>query len=90
MRTVLLAVVVLIFFGGCARAERFDLDDLYRRIESLARRLVGQGRPEHGMARVPHADIDPKMALGPPQEGGTMRIIPPPGSPGGDSRVQPK
>ena len=33
--------------------------------------------------------VDPHMQQRPP-EGGTMKVIPPPGSPGGDPRVQPK
>lgn len=33
--------------------------------------------------------IDPHIEQKPP-EGGTMKVIPPPGSPGGDQRVQPK
>jgi hypothetical protein len=37
----------------------------------------------------PPAGIDPGMQQRPP-EGGAMKVIPPPGSPGGDQRVQPK
>lgn len=37
----------------------------------------------------PPAGIDPQIQLRPP-EGGTMKVIPPPGSPGGDPNVQPK
>jgi hypothetical protein len=37
----------------------------------------------------PPAGIDPHMQQRPP-EGGAMKVIPPPGSPGGDQRVQPK
>ena len=33
--------------------------------------------------------VDPHMQQRPP-EGGAMKVIPPPGSPGGDQRVQPK
>ena len=33
--------------------------------------------------------VDPHMQQRPP-EGGTMKVIPPPGSPGGDQRLQPK
>ena len=33
--------------------------------------------------------VDPHMQQRPP-EGGAMRVVPPPGSPGGDQRVQPK
>ena len=37
----------------------------------------------------PPAGVDPQMRQ-PPPEGGAMKIIPPPGSPGGDQSVQPK
>jgi hypothetical protein len=37
----------------------------------------------------PPAGIDPKMHQAPP-EGGAMKVIPPPGAPGGDQSVQPK
>ncbi len=37
----------------------------------------------------PPAGIDPGMQQK-PREGGAMKIVPPPGSPGGDQRVQPK
>ena len=37
----------------------------------------------------PPAGIDPAMQHRPP-EGGAMKVIPPPGSPGGDQSVQPK
>lgn len=37
----------------------------------------------------PPAGIDPDMKQAPP-EGGAMKVIPPPGSPGGNPNVQPK
>ena len=37
----------------------------------------------------PPAGVDPQMRQ-PPPEGGTMKVIPPPGSPGGDQSLQPK
>ena len=37
----------------------------------------------------PPAGVDPQMQKAPP-EGGTMKVIPPPGSPGGNPGVQPK
>ena len=37
----------------------------------------------------PPAGVDPQMHQRPP-EGGAMKVIPPPGSPGGDQSVQPK
>lgn len=38
----------------------------------------------------PPGGVDPQMATPPPQAGGTMPVIPPPGSPGGNQNVQPK
>lgn len=37
----------------------------------------------------PPAGIDPEMQQRPP-EGGAIKVVPPPGSPGGDPSVQPK
>ena len=37
----------------------------------------------------PPAGIDPQIQQRPP-EGGTLKVIPPPGSPGGNPNVQPK
>jgi hypothetical protein len=37
----------------------------------------------------PPAGVDPQMRQRPP-EGGAMKVIPPPGAPGGDQSVQPK
>jgi hypothetical protein len=37
----------------------------------------------------PPAGVDPAMQQ-PPQSGGTLKVVPPPGSPGGDPTVQPK
>ena len=37
----------------------------------------------------PPAGVDPEMQVTPPA-GGAMKVIPPPGAPGGDQSVQPK
>lgn len=37
----------------------------------------------------PPAGVDPQMRQ-PPPEGGAMKVVPPPGSPGGNPNVQPK
>ena len=37
----------------------------------------------------PPAGVDPQMQIAPPS-GGHLKVIPPPGSPGGDPNVQPK
>ena len=38
----------------------------------------------------PPRQVDPGMTIKPPSDGGSMRIIPPPGSAGGNQNVQPK
>jgi hypothetical protein len=38
----------------------------------------------------PREQVDPGMMVKPPNDTGSMRIIPPPGSPGRDPKVQPK
>jgi hypothetical protein len=37
----------------------------------------------------PPADVDREMQVAPP-DGGRLKVIPPPGTPGGDPNVQPK
>jgi len=44
---------------------------------------------ENGVIKPP-ADIDPGMADKPPETGGRMPVIPPPGSPRGDPSLHPK
>ncbi|MDF3813274.1 MULTISPECIES: hypothetical protein [Rhodopseudomonas] len=56
---------------------------------------TGQGRPlgeklaDSNGVLCPPTGIDPEMRAPTPQTG-TMRVIPPPGTPGGDPTVQPK
>lgn len=38
----------------------------------------------------PPAGVDPEMHVTPPQQGGRMPVIPPPGAPGGDQKSVPK
>jgi len=52
---------------------------------SLSDKLARQ----QGMLDPPHA-VDPGMAVQPPPTQGTMPVIRPPGSPGGNQQVQPK
>jgi hypothetical protein len=44
---------------------------------------------EDGVIRPP-ANVDPGMTEKPPETGGRMPVIPPPGSPGGNPSLQPK
>jgi hypothetical protein len=38
----------------------------------------------------PPAGVDQEMHVAPPESGGRLKVIPPPGTPGGDPSVQPK
>ncbi|HUI96406.1 MAG TPA: hypothetical protein VLX44_11680 [Xanthobacteraceae bacterium] len=38
----------------------------------------------------PPSGVDPQMHVTPPQSGGRMPVIPPPGTPGGDQKTVPK
>jgi hypothetical protein len=71
----LLAVAILGVPIAGARADGFNLRDLYRRTEALVRSAVGQ-EPSRDVI-VPPGDIDPKMAFAPPQQLGTMQVIRP-------------
>jgi hypothetical protein len=59
---------------------------------------VGRGKPSEPLSDqlaeskgiiCPPAGIDPDMQVNPPA-GGQLKVIPPPGSPGGNPNVQPK
>jgi hypothetical protein len=72
----LIAVAILAAPVAGARADGFDLRDLYRRTEALVRSVVG---PHSGPEVIaPPGNIDPKMAFEPPRPAGTMRVIRPP------------
>lgn len=71
------------------RADGFDIHQWYDKAKELAQSLNAATPPQHGNARVPAEGIDPKMALVPSGEA-RMRIIPPPGSTGGDRRFDPR
>ena len=65
--------------GGDAQTHRQDgKDDLS---EKLARSGGVICPPEH---------VDPEIRQPTPPTGGSMPVIPPPGSPGGDQSIQPK
>jgi hypothetical protein len=44
---------------------------------------------DNGVIRPPD-NVDPSMTAKPPDTGGRMPVIPPPGSPGGDESIKPK
>ena len=46
------------------------------------------GGPSKGVICPP--DVDPGIKIPPPETGAKMPVIPPPGTPGGDQKIQPK
>jgi len=83
-----------------SRAVMADASDDLRRAQSLYRSLrdkteqhqsTTQRQADTGdVIHPPDADIDPKMMVVPPHQHGTMRVIPPPGSPGDERNITPK
>lgn len=72
-----LAVAVIAAPIAGARADGFDLRDLYRRTQILARSLLGPGQDSSSAVIAPPGNIDPKMAFEPPRPAGTLRVIRP-------------
>lgn len=60
---------------GRAEAAALDVHDLYRKAEALVQSLFKPAAADHDVVKPP-GNIDPKMALAPP-EGGTIRLIEP-------------
>jgi hypothetical protein len=72
---------------GCAPSERLQTDGKApdgKAGEPLSDKLARTD----GVICPP--DVDPEIRAPTPQSGNKMPVIPPPGSPGGDPRVQPK
>ncbi|HVC51403.1 MAG TPA: hypothetical protein VND87_05230 [Stellaceae bacterium] len=63
-----------------------SLRDKTEQHQSTTKRQADTGDVIHP----PDADIDPKMMVVPPHPHGTMRVIPPFRSPGGDRNITPK
>ena len=77
----LIAVAILAAPLASARAESFDVEDLYRRTRAMIEALIGPGQRGGGEVIAPPGNVDPKMAFEPPRPAGTMRIIRPPERP---------
>lgn len=89
MRKVLLVATMLALLPpAVARADGLDFRELYGKAKSFAESLL-PAPPPKAMPKVPAAEIDPKMALVPRDEG-RLRIIAPPGSPGGNQKLDPR
>ena len=72
--------------GACPPGTAQNAPTLGKKDDS--RTLSDQLAQSHGVI-CPPAGVDPEMGHAPPQ-GGAMRVVPPPGSPGGNTNVQPK
>lgn len=72
--------------GACPPGTTQDAPTLGQKDESKS--LSDQLAQSRGVI-CPPAGVDPQMHQ-PPPEGGAMKVIPPPGSPGGNPNVQPK
>ena len=89
MRKALLIASALLLLPVAARADGLDWRDWYRKLENFTESLIAPAPPRQDGARVPAAGIDPKMALI-PRGDGRMRVIAPPGTDGGDPKVDPR
>lgn len=90
------AVTALNSAVGAAAAETPPPPDKQQtQIPEKAAPPLENGAKEHKMQREdgvikPPSNIDPGMIGKPPETGGRMPVIPPPGSPGGDPSLKPK
>jgi len=76
------ALALAAISAGVAHADALDARDLYRRAEAVVQSLAGAlaGGPAADREVIaPPGNIDPQMALSPPQPRGAMRVITPPG-----------
>ena len=79
--------------NACQRAD--TPDTVGKGGESATHRQDGKDDLSERLARsggviCPPEHVDPEIKQPTPPTGGTMPVIPPPGSPGGDQSVQPK
>ena len=75
------AIAIVAVSAGAAHAELFDAPDWYGRAKAFVRSLTGERVADHEVIEPP-GNIDPKMAVVPPQMRAPMPIIKPPGDAG--------
>jgi hypothetical protein len=73
----LAAMVLSLLSEGAAPANALDISGWRQEATAWVHSLLGE-RPTDREIIAPPDQIDPKMALAPPQPGGTMRVITPP------------
>jgi hypothetical protein len=73
----LAAIVLSLLAEGAAPADARDISGWRQEAAAWVHALLGE-RPADREIIAPPDQIDPKMALAPPQPGGTMRVITPP------------
>ena len=88
-RLLLIASALSLVPLAVTRADELDIQRWYEKAKEFAKSLVAPEPSGRGDAKVPAEGIDPKMAMMPRGEG-RMRVIAPPGSPGGDPRLEPR
>jgi hypothetical protein len=70
-----LAAILLIMMAGSAEARSFDAPDWFRHARAWVQALLG-APPADREIIAPSGNVDPQMAVAPP-EAGTLRIIRP-------------
>jgi hypothetical protein len=89
-----LAVVLCGSWAVGAAAQRPPASQISEKIEPKSPPPPEEGNKdkfqrEDGVIKPP-SDIDQGMTIKPPNKGGTMPVIPPPGTPGDDENIKPK
>ncbi|HEX6441526.1 MAG TPA: hypothetical protein VF007_05015 [Stellaceae bacterium] len=77
MRKLLLPALLVFAASASAHAEAPDWQDWYRRAIAAAKSLLQPRRPDREVIAAP-TDLDRRMALTPPPDGGRMPVIAPP------------
>jgi hypothetical protein len=70
------AVLILAASASSGCAASLDLEDCYRKVQSLAQSLFGAHPPDRDIIAAP-PNVDRQMALVPPRDGSRMPVISP-------------
>jgi hypothetical protein len=70
------AVLILAASASGGRAAPLDLEDCFRKVQSLARSLFGAHPPDQDVIAAP-PNLDRQMAVVPPRDGSRMPVISP-------------
>ncbi|MDR3449968.1 MAG: hypothetical protein P4M15_09550 [Alphaproteobacteria bacterium] len=89
VKTAPLVAVLLCLAGASARAQSGEAPNTDIAPPSKQENLSDKLDKSNGVIK-PQDDVDPAMTKPAPQTNQPTRIVPAPGSPGGDPKVQPK